>query len=346
MCRVIAFVVVLLAWCACAEAATVTAREYEELTKVEETVTLTDVEYQADPGEVNVVRLWVEGDRLRIVDSGAPLRAVGLCEQVDAHEASCPRIGGIPLAMGDGDDTVATPLDDRNAPAVHVVGGEGDDRLSGAGELDGGPGADTMTLGIIGRGEGWAQGSRGRGGEGDDTIIGSGGGDVLRGGGGRNTLLAGADDDYVFEGDTRGAADRDVLDGGAGEDWLGYATHDEDLFADLRSSGQQITAVPRAHLTKSAASSRCTREPETTRSSATAVGTRRSPAAPAMTWFMPVPGRTGSARAGATTGCWPPATTYCGTASHVARVATAWSPRPVIASARANAPICASRHDR
>jgi hypothetical protein len=105
-----------------------------------------------------------------------------------------------------------------------------------------------MTLGIIGRGEGWAQGSWGRGGEGDDTIIGSDGGDVLRGGGGRNTLLAGGDDDYVFEGDTRGAGDRDVLDGGVGQDWVGYGTHDEDLFADMRSSGQQITAVPEGPL--------------------------------------------------------------------------------------------------
>ena len=56
------------------------------------------------------------------------------------------------------------------------------------------------------------------------------------------------DDDYIFEGDTRGAGDWDVLDGGAGEDWLGYATHDEDLFADLRSTGQQITAVPEGAL--------------------------------------------------------------------------------------------------
>ena len=102
-----------------------------------------------------------------------------------------------------------------------------------------------ITLGLLSRHEnGSAQGSWGKGGEGDDTIIGSDGGDVLRGGGGRNTLLAGGDDDYVVEGDTRGAGDRDVLDGGAGQDWLGYAHHDEDLFADLRSSGQQITAVP------------------------------------------------------------------------------------------------------
>ena len=243
--RALVLTVALLACCAPAQAATVTARQYEELTKVEEKVTVTDVEYRADPGEVNVVRLWIEGDRLRIADSGAPLRAVGLCDQIDAHEASCPRVGGIPISTGDGDDTVTTPLDDPDAPAARVFAGEGDDRLSGAGELHGGPGDDVITLGILTRHEGGsAQGSRGKGGEGDDTITGSDGGDVLWGGGGRNTLLAGAGDDYVFEGDTRGAGDWDVLDGGAGQDWLGYSGHDEDLFADLRSAGQQIIAVP------------------------------------------------------------------------------------------------------
>ena len=243
--RALVLTVALLACCAPAQAATVTARQYEELTKVEEKVTVTHVEYRADPGEVNVVRLWIEGDRLRIADSGAPLRAVGLCDQIDAHEASCPRVGGIPISTGDGDDTVTTPLDDPDAPAARVFAGEGDDRLSGAGELHGGAGDDVITLGILTRHEGGsAQGSRGKGGEGDDTITGSDGQDALWGGGGRNTLLAGADDDYVFEGDTRGAGDWDVLDGGAGQDWLGYSGHDEDLFADLRSAGQQIIAVP------------------------------------------------------------------------------------------------------
>ena len=103
--RALVFIVVPLACCAPAQAATVTARQYDELTKVEETVTLTEVEYRADPGEVNVVRLWIEGDRLRIADGGAPLRAVGLCEQVDAHEASCPRINAMPISTADGHDT-------------------------------------------------------------------------------------------------------------------------------------------------------------------------------------------------------------------------------------------------
>ena len=272
---VLVSIVVLLAWCTCAEAATVTARQYEELTKVEETVTVTDVEYRADPGEVNVVRIWIEGDRLRIADSGAPLRAIGLCEQVDTNEASCPRIGGLPIATGDGDDTVATPLDDRDAPAAQVMGGEGNDRLSGAGELHGGPGDDVITLGIISREtSGSAQGSWGRGGEGDDTIVGSDGGDVLRGGGGRNTLLAGWGDDSIFEGDTRGAGDWDVLDGGGGEDWLGYAARDEDLFADLRSTGQQITAVPEGALDDVRGFESLHTDPETTRSSARAARTR------------------------------------------------------------------------
>jgi hypothetical protein len=187
------------------------------------------------------VRVWTDGDLLRITDTNAPLQAIGLCRQVGAHEAACPKTGLISIAGADGDDAITSVFDGIPALSADVHGGDGDDRLSGTGQLHGDAGADLITLAVsVVRDDGSRYGAWGHGGLGDDTVLGSDGDDMLSGEGGRDTLSAGPGDDVVNEGDSRGAGDRDVLDGGPGKDSLDYTGHDENLLADLRADRDQI----------------------------------------------------------------------------------------------------------
>ena len=101
-----------------------------------------------------------------------------------------------------------------------LIGGNGDDELTGGGTLDGGEGSDVL-IGV-------ASGNSMTGGGGDDDLTGGGdldggaGNDSLRGGG---RLFGGDGDDLLI-------CDRDVadlLDGGAGDDWLEGAYGDDTL---------------------------------------------------------------------------------------------------------------------
>lgn len=111
------------------------------------------VDFAAAPGEANAVTI-TERDEIRVVDRGAPLRAEGLCTQVDEHEARCPSSHLVRLELGDLDDTA----DVAGGTETIVLGEDGDDTLAtadGVNHVDGGPGRDTI-----------------RGGPGADTIAG------------------------------------------------------------------------------------------------------------------------------------------------------------------------------
>jgi Ca2+-binding RTX toxin-like protein len=95
-----------------------------------------------------------------------------------------------------------------------MLGGQGDDTLSGGGAGDrlvGGAGKDVLL-----------------GGDYDDVLSGGKGRDQIYGGTGSDTLKGGAHGDRLF-----GGADDDTLDGGAGNDLLtGNRGNDVFVFAD------------------------------------------------------------------------------------------------------------------
>lgn len=131
----------------------------------------------------------------------------------DGPDVICTLGGADEVFAADGDDVI----DATRSESGRFEGGVGDDRIfapaepaSGrGGYLIGGPGDDVLT-----------------GGAGQDQINGDAGNDVLRGGAGRDRLFgsqgsdvlrAGAGNDSLF-----GGPGTDVLDGGPGRDWISY----------------------------------------------------------------------------------------------------------------------------
>ena len=99
--------------------------------------------------------------------------------------------------------------------AAFVMGGLGDDALTGSAAADmlaGGDGNDTL---LGGDGADKLNGDNG-----DDSLRGEGGRDVLDGGAGRDILLGGDDDDALF-----GGLDNDTLTGQDGNDFLVAGYH-------------------------------------------------------------------------------------------------------------------------
>jgi hypothetical protein len=146
------------------------------------------VVFEAGGGESNRLVVAREAGGLRIHDDGAPLEIGNGCRRDALHEAWC-KVSILHASLGDQDDTF-------DGPARHVVtvsGDDGNDRLSGAGNLSGGPGDDLL--------EGGPRG---------DSLDGGGGSDVLHGGPGGDLL---ADGDRVETG-----IGPDLLDGGADRD--------------------------------------------------------------------------------------------------------------------------------
>jgi Ca2+-binding RTX toxin-like protein len=166
-------------------------------------------------------------------------------QQVGGGDAGGDSISGFEDAIGSaGDDTIS-----GSAGANALAGGAGDDLIAagagrdvvaggaGADTLDGGAGEDTLSyagsaagvtltlrLGQQAASGGDAEGDvvggfeHARGGLGDDTLEGNGGGNRLAGGAGDDLLSGlGGDDTLV------GGAGADTLRGGAGSDTLSYA---------------------------------------------------------------------------------------------------------------------------
>src|SRR5436305_230756 len=93
---------------AAAQASTVTVRHVSTDSGVWD-----EAYYVADPGERNDLVIGYQGDALRLVDSGADIRATGRCRSVNVHTVVC-------RARGFGPDVahvVLGDLDDRIGPA-------------------------------------------------------------------------------------------------------------------------------------------------------------------------------------------------------------------------------------
>lgn len=152
------------------------------------TVTGSNTIRAAETGsETNRIAVSYNGatDLYTVRDTAANLTPSGACTAVDAHTATCPGAGikTISVDTDARDDTIAL---DPSIPSTV------------AGNLDGGPGNDTV------KGHGTLDG-----GSGNDAVVGSPLADTLRGGSGRDALDGGNGPDDIA--------------GGSGTDSLTYA---------------------------------------------------------------------------------------------------------------------------
>lgn len=118
----------------------------------------------------------------------------------------------------EGNDTIDVGTRIRGAT---ILGGDGDDDISGGANNDrirGGDGADTLS-----------------GAQGDDDARGGDGADAVAGGNGDDTVTGGAENDSLFGGqgddDLRGNADNDRITGGEGGDTIDGGNDNDRLFA-------------------------------------------------------------------------------------------------------------------
>jgi Ca2+-binding RTX toxin-like protein len=148
------------------------------------------------------------------------------------NNGTIPITGGVPtitnttliriLGLG-GNDTLT--IDDLNGqmPPAHLLGGDGDDILTGSASddvLDGGPGNDTL----FGR-------------DGNDVLIGGPGNDKLIGGRGTDQLLGGDGDDQFVWNPGDGS---DVVEGGGGQDTLLFNGANIAEKVDLSANGTRL----------------------------------------------------------------------------------------------------------
>lgn len=147
----------------------------------------------------------------RVTDAGPALRAGPGCTLAGEKLVACPTSTPLVAAFvfaGNGDDTVSSTV------AVNVDGGSGNDRLAGSSI------ADALY-----------------GGEGRDVVRGNGGDDALRDGRATRVIPPDRFDGRFFPSELGPAApvaaERDVFDGGAGTDTLGYEGRRRGVIADL-----------------------------------------------------------------------------------------------------------------
>jgi Ca2+-binding RTX toxin-like protein len=246
------------------------------------TVDATDgVVFTAAPGETNNLTITQSGNSFTIVDNW-PLTALGPCSSTDMFTAVCTttaeavaaRLGDLDdsavivvvytprVRGGDGADTITTSAElPYFSEDNSVKGGPGNDVLANEGEagsiINAGAGDDkvsTRAFGdIIDGGAGndlvdarKGDASEGRGGPGDDRLLGGSGQNSFYGGGGYDTLIGGAGFDQILGGPGRdvvrgqrggdvlyGDRGTDLIRGGAGGDWtLGGRGNDTFLMRD------------------------------------------------------------------------------------------------------------------
>jgi Ca2+-binding RTX toxin-like protein len=167
-------------------------------------------EIVAGAGERNVIEVdRVEGGVV-VRDAGAPLTARSGC-----------------TAGGDG--SVRCPPADLVLRSVEVTAGDGDgdDRVTGDGQFDGGAGDDTLTSHSAGTLFG---------GDGADVLNGSAAADRLTPGPGSDRVAGGPGEDLVVDEAVQPTAD--VLDGGPGFDSLQFTGRAADVDVDFGPAGQ------------------------------------------------------------------------------------------------------------
>jgi Ca2+-binding RTX toxin-like protein len=143
-----------------------------------------------------------------------------------------PVTGGVPTIANttlirilglNGNDVLEVNDNNGPMPPSNLLGGEGDDTLTGsanADELDGGPGNDTLV-------------SR----DGIDRLLGGPGNDTLDGGRGDDELFGGDGDDQIVWNPGDGS---DVVEGEDGEDTLLFNGSNIDEIVDLSANGQRL----------------------------------------------------------------------------------------------------------
>ena len=158
-------------------------------------------------------------------------------DNVDVDEApegdDIPKPDADPQVQNEG----TSPLDMIVNGAGELLGGDGDDVMTGSAgrdDLTGGDGDDTL----YGMGDDdWLFGDDAPGAAGDDLLFGGEGDDTLVGNGGSDRLFGGLDDDKLFGGDgddtLQGGAGHDELMGSAGDDVLFGGEGDDDLTGGL-----------------------------------------------------------------------------------------------------------------
>lgn len=213
------------------------------------------------PGAIGALVLTPAGGDDQVTVRGA-VNAIGLTAPDPGDdryvvESTSPTIGGT-LPLGGGND-VASSL----APNLTLEGGDGDDTLSGAGSLLGGPGNDLLKPTVVTKGADGGPGDGDRlsfdllaaplvltksatsvlvqgglaktgieqleGGRGGDTINGDAGADVLAGGEGDDTIA--------------GGGGGDLLDGGPGDNTVNYASAAGPVTVDLAAGSATSAGV-------------------------------------------------------------------------------------------------------
>ena len=116
-------------------------------------------------------------------------------------------------------------IDDSNGPMppANLIGGEGDDTLTGSASddvLDGGPGNDSL----FGR-------------DGNDRLLGGPGDDILNGGRGTDELFGGDGDDQIVWNPGDGS---DLVEGGDGADTLLFVGANINELMDLSANGSRL----------------------------------------------------------------------------------------------------------
>jgi hypothetical protein len=197
--------------------------------------------FTAAPGEANSVTVQQEAPGSTfydVVDTGAPLTAGGSCLSLGANSARC-NLGVFANAilmadLGDGDDSL-TPGPGFGFGTL-AGGGPGNDTITGACQVNGNDGNDTLVLCDN-------AGAFGDGGQGDDTIRAGSGGDILDGRAGSDHLIGGTGNDSFPEGAADGQGP-DAIEGGPGSDTLFYAVSKKGVTIDLAKQTIDEPGVP------------------------------------------------------------------------------------------------------
>jgi Ca2+-binding RTX toxin-like protein len=154
--------------------------------------------------EPNAIKVSYDAgmDLYRVADTAATLTPSGTCAMVDAHNATCPGGGIKTISVDTADRDDSIELDANTIPGTitenldggsandtvtgantpgSVMGGTGNDRVTGRGTVDGGSGNDLVT--------GSPMADNIRGSSGRDMIDGGDGADDIAGGSSTDTLV-------------------------------------------------------------------------------------------------------------------------------------------------------------
>jgi Ca2+-binding RTX toxin-like protein len=175
-------------------------------------------------------------------DAGADVQPGTGCTSADARTVLCDASLAF-VDAGDGDDTIALPAAYDGFP-VRARGGDGNDVLTGAGYLAGGPGRDTITA-TADPCQPACHRTVLAGGSGDDVLRGSNGNDLLMGDGDGPGWSLGYD--VPLSGDA--GAGSDVIDGGGGTDTVSYNGRASGVHIDLGAGFERGAGGERDRLT-------------------------------------------------------------------------------------------------